>query len=553
MAGPTPVSALLHSATMVKAGVFLLARLHPALGGTPLWSGALIVVGTVTMVTGAALAVGQRDLKALLADTTVSALGTLVLLLGIGTAQALAAMVVFLTVHALYKSSLFLTVACVDRQTGSRDLAHLSGLRHAMPITAAAALLAAFGKAGAPPALGDLGKKAALQAKLDVARLDVGALGEWLMLAAVVTNVLMVAASLAVAVRPFWGRPSRPGSPGPPSPSAPPRRTLREAPLPMVLGPAALAAAGILVGLVPAVFEKGLGEAAASAVAGEPVSIGLKIWSGLSIEALLLVATSAVAFALGLAVYHRLESIWHLPSVPRPLRALAPSRLHDRSMALLDALARGHTRLVQQGRLRVYVGATVLVAVALAAPWLPGALAASRGIPAVWPVSLPDLLVVLLVGTGILGATLASRPIVAVMVAGVAGLGLAILFARSGGVDLAITQLLVETLLVVLLAAVLHRFPRTMRRCRSCWREWIPATLGGLLVSGIVLVAAGTHGSKHVSGAMLERALPEAFGRNVVNVILVDFRALDTLGEITVVAAAAVGVWSLLASRRRSS
>ncbi|MGD8396287.1 MAG: proton-conducting transporter membrane subunit, partial [Candidatus Eiseniibacteriota bacterium] len=143
MAGPTPVSALLHSATMVKAGVFLLARLHPALGGTPLWSGTLILAGTVTMVTGATLAVGQRDLKALLADTTVSALGTLVLLLGIGSAQALAAMVVFLTVHALYKSSLFLAVGNVDRQTSSRDLAHLRGLRRAMPITAAAALLAA--------------------------------------------------------------------------------------------------------------------------------------------------------------------------------------------------------------------------------------------------------------------------------------------------------------------------------------------------------------------------------------------------------------------------
>lgn len=533
MAGPTPVSALLHSATMVKAGIYLLARLHPALGGTPLWMAVLTTGGALTMVTGAVLAVGQRDLKALLAYTTVSALGTLTLLLGIGSDQALAAFVVFLTVHALYKSSLFLAIGNVDQQAGSRDLAHLRGLRRAMPVTAAAALLAAVGKAGAPPALGYLGKKIALQAKLQFA-----AVSEWLMLAAVLTNVLMVAASLAVAWRPFWG------------PLRKLDRPIREAAPPMLLGPAVLAAAGIAVGIVPALFERPLGEGAAAAIAGRPVAIELKLWSGLSLEALLLIATSLAAFLLGYGVYRRLDTIWRLPPLPAPLVRLCPTVLHDRGLAALDRLARTHTRIVQSGRLRIYVGLTALAATAAVGPWVLRALQGSGAAAShAWPVQMHDVLLLLLIAAGAAGALAAQRPIVAVLAAGVPGLALALVFARFGGIDLAITQLLVETLLVVLLAAVLHRFARRMRPCRFGWRVWLPAGLGGGLVAGIVLAAAAVQRSPHVADAMLARAGPAAFGRNVVNVILVDFRALDTLGEITVVLAAAVGLGALLRAR----
>ncbi|MFN2169101.1 MAG: proton-conducting transporter membrane subunit, partial [Anaerolineae bacterium] len=253
MAGPTPVSALLHSATMVKAGVYLLARLNPGLGGTDLWFWALVGAGTVTMVGGALLALSRTDLKDILAYTTLSALGTMVLLVGLGSTDAMAAMVVFLTVHALYKSTLFLVAANVDHRTGTRELDQLGRLgTGGMLGTAIAAMLAALGQAGAPPAMGYAGKKLALQAKLGIEGLDA-----WLIPAAVIANIAMVALALALAWRPFWSR--RPASPLAGHPLHPG----------MIGGPLLLGAAGVAVGLVPRLFDTSLGSAAATAAAGE--------------------------------------------------------------------------------------------------------------------------------------------------------------------------------------------------------------------------------------------------------------------------------------------
>ncbi len=536
MAGPAPVSALLHSATMVKAGIFLLARLHEPLGGTAFWTGSLTIAGAITMVGGALLALGRRDLKALLAYTTVSALGTLVLLIGLGSDRAIAAMVIFLTVHALYKATLFMVIGNVDHEAGTRDLVHLGGLSRAMPITMAAAVLAALSQAGAPPALGYLGKKLALQAKLDF-----GTLSEWLVVAAIVTNIAMVAVALVIALRPFWGR------------TVVPVRRVHEAPVTMLAGPVLLAALGLIIGLVPAVFGRSLGAAAASAVAGTPITIQLKIWSGLSVEALTLLGVSLFGFGAGFLVYRRLHLLWHRPSLPAVLIPLSPTILYERGLAGLFAVAAWQTRQLQRGVLRFYVAVVVLAVVALVLPWL-----ARAAPPAAWAadlaeVALHEFLLVLVILAGTVGAVFTRRPIVAVMVAGAAGVGLALVFASYGGVDLAITQILVETLLVVLFATILRRLPPRMtgtgRIARI--RDVGIAALGGTLAVLLVLVGASGDSGRHVAASMLERSVPEAFGRNVVNVILVDFRALDTLGEITVVAAAAVAIGCLLRGRRR--
>ncbi len=536
MAGPTPVSALLHSATMVKAGVFLLARLLPVLSASPLWSPLVIPLGAVTMIGGALLALGHRDLKAVLAFTTISALGTLVLLLGIASDTAIGAMVVFLTVHALYKATLFMVAGNVDHEVGSRDLAELSGMRRAMPWTATAALLAALSMGGAPPALGYMGKKLALQAKLDLA-----ALSEWLVLAAVITNVIMVTLALALAVRPFWGRRSHEA------------RTVHEAPLTMLVGPLFFGALGLAVGLIPAIFDLGLGTAAASAIAGGPTSIKLKLWSGLSLEALALLAISLVAFAGGYAIYRRLPRLWHLPPLPRPLEAITPAALYDRALAGLFALAAWHTRQVQRGPLRFYVAVVILATVSLAGPFLVRALGAAESPQPPAPQYLYETLLALLIAAGGLAACAAQRPIVSMMFAGITGLGLALVFGLYGGVDLAITQLFVETLLVVVMAAALLRMPSRRRPVPrlSRWRDAGIATVGGAMAAALVLVAAAGERPRPVAEAMLARAVPDAHGRNVVNVILVDFRALDTLGEITVVTAAALGIWVLLRLRLR--
>jgi multicomponent Na+:H+ antiporter subunit A len=535
MAGPTPVSALLHSATMVKAGVFLLARLLPVLGGCGLWSALVIPLGAVTMIGGAVLALMHRDLKAVLAYTTVSALGTLVLLLGIGTPEAVGAMVVFLTVHALYKATLFMVAGNVDHATGSRDLATLSGLRHVMPLTALAALLAAMSMGGAPPSLGYIGKKLPLQAKFD---LDL--LGEWLVFAASVTNIVMVALALAVAVRPFWGHRSAEV------------RTAHEAPLPMLAGPLLLALLGLAIGLVPSLYDYTLGQAAASAIAGQPVIIKLTLWSGLSLEALGLMAISLGAFAGGYLIYRRLHLLWHLPDLPKRLAVLTPSALYERALAGVLDLAGWHTRQWQRGSLRFYLAVVILATVGLVALPLGRAVLDSAGLGLTDPAYIYEIMLALLIATGGVAAAAVRRPIVGMMFAGITGLGLALVFGLYGGIDLAITQLLVETLLVVVLAAALLRLP-ARRRAVPRWprlRDGLIATAAGVMAAAVVLVAAAGDRPTPVASAMLAAAVPEAYGRNVVNVILVDFRALDTLGEITVVTAAVVGIWVLLGLRR---
>ncbi len=535
MAGPAPVSALLHSATMVKAGVFLLARLLPVLGGCSLWSTTVIPLGAVTMVGGALLALSRRDLKAVLAYTTVSALGTLVLLLGIGTPAAVGAMVVFLTVHALYKATLFMVAGNVDHEVGNRDLATLSGLRRAMPWTAAAALLAAMSMGGAPPALGYVGKKLPLQAKLD---LDM--LGDWLVFAASITNVAMVTIALALAVRPFWGRATAEA------------RAAHEAPAPMLIGPLLLGSLGLAIGLVPALFDFTLGEAAATAIAGVPVEIKLTLWTGLSLESLLLLAVSLVAFGGGYFVYKRLHLLWRLPDPPARLVAATPGAIYERALDGTLALAAWHTRQIQRGTLRYYLAVVVLATVALLAPALMGALGAAEAFA--WPSHryAHETLIALLIAAGGVAAATSRRPIVGMMFAGITGLGLALVFGLYGGIDLAITQLLVETLLVVVLAAAVLRLPPRRRRVPRLprLRDALIATAGGAMAAALVLVASGGERPAPVADAMLAAAVPEAYGRNVVNVILVDFRALDTLGEITVVAAAVLGVWVLLRLRR---
>ena len=255
MTAPTPVSAFLHSATMVKAGIYLLARLHPALGGTPLWHYAVTVGGAVTMVVAALGAACQTDLKRILAYSTVSVLGTLVMLLGPGTDECIRAAVILLVAHALYKAALFMVAGNVDHEAGTRDVTAMGGLRRLMPLTATAGCLAALSNAGAPPLFGFLGKELLYTAKFDLARL-----GHDLVFFAVLANVFLTATALMVAVWPFFG-------PRKPTPKEP-----HEAPWPMLVGPVLLAGVGLLVGVVAGPFALGIGSgAAASTIAGRPV------------------------------------------------------------------------------------------------------------------------------------------------------------------------------------------------------------------------------------------------------------------------------------------
>ena len=266
MAAPTPVSAYLHSATMVKAGIYLLARLQPELGGTALWVTILSVVGATTMLTGAFLAIHHTNIKKLLAYSTVMALGTLTMLLGIGSEYAMTAFVTFLLAHSLYKGALFMVAGILDHETGTKDVTAMGGLRSVMPVTATIALIAALSLAGVPPLLGFIGKELMLEAALGAERVR-----SILVVFAFMAAVLTIAVASIIALRPFYG--ARHETP----------KTPHEAPLSMLIGPGLLALGSLALGLAPAMLgADALLTSAATAVAGEALPISLSLWYGVN-------------------------------------------------------------------------------------------------------------------------------------------------------------------------------------------------------------------------------------------------------------------------------
>ena len=262
MEAPAPVSAYLHSATMVKAGIFLLARLTPVLGGTEFWSGLIILVGAVTMLLSAWIAIGQTDLKRILAYSTISVLGILVFLIGIGSSLSIKAAMVLLVAHALYKGTLFLSAGSIDHETGSRDILKLSGLRKFMPVTALTMGLAALSQAGLPPMLGFISKELLYEVTL-------GSPYKTLLTGIVlITNVLLVSVAGLVSLKPFFGK------------YIPLAKEPHEAPFAMWFGPIVLSGLGLLFGFFPGLMGDALIAPAVAASLGETVKVKLAIWHG---------------------------------------------------------------------------------------------------------------------------------------------------------------------------------------------------------------------------------------------------------------------------------
>jgi multicomponent Na+:H+ antiporter subunit A len=529
MAAPTPVSAYLHSATMVKAGVFLLARLHPALSGSDAWLYALTIFGGVTAVFASVMALRQTDLKQALAYTTLMALGTLVLFLADGNSPyAITGFMAFLVTHSLYKAALFLVVGVVDHETGTRDADVLGGLARAMPVTAFAAALAGLSMAGLPPFVGFISKEVLYKGAGEVA------LGTVVTGFALASNALMFAVAGVVALRPFWGR-ARGALPKAP----------HEGPWQMLVGPVVLSVLGLLLGLMPWLKQQFLVSPGVDAVLGrEDAARELRLWAGVNLALVL----SLVTFAAGLLLY-----VFH-----RTLRAglawigaRAPSLDvgWDRFLDGVKALAAWQTRVIQTGRLVDYMAmtfATLLAALVAALIWAE---------PGPVPFEVPRLMVkewatavLILAGTGVVLTT--NSRITAIAGLGVVGIGVALIFITYSAPDVAITQLLVEVLVVVLVALAILKLPSLGPEPGR------PRLLHGALALGVG--GAVSVVMLHVVEGPLNRRLtdffeiaswPEAFGRNIVNVILVDFRALDTFGEIAVVAVAALAALALLRTR----
>jgi len=535
MEAPTPVSVYLHSATMVKAGVYLLARLSPVLGGTPEWLYLVTGVGAVTMLAGAYLAVVGTDLKQILAYATVSALGAMVLLLGLGTFVAVKGAVVFLFAHALYKGALFMVAGAVDHETGTRDADRLGGLWRAMPVTAAAAVLAALAMAGLGPFVSFIGKELLLEAAWEAQARSL------LTPTAVAASASFVAVAAIVGFKVSFGEAL-------PTPKHP-----HEAPPSLWLGPMALAVAGLAFGLFPSLVAAWLVTPAVGAVLGwtwpYPREVELALWHGFNPA----LALSIASILLGLVVYASWNGLRAVNRRLEPVLDRGPAWWYDKGLGGLFALAGIQTRLLQNGYLRYYLITILGTLIVLTGSTLwdrfrwEGLL--------VWHEVRPyEAALAGLILAAALTAALARNRVLAVLALGVVGYGVALVFVLFGAPDLALTQFMVETLTVVLFVFVLYRLPSfeelSTRSVRL--RDATIAGVLGALITALVLAAIHVPHRKPISDYFAQQSYPEGHGRNIVNVILVDFRAFDTLGEITVLAMAAVGVYALLKLRAKA-
>lgn len=538
MAAPTPVSAYLHSATMVKAGVFLLARLFPALGGTDLWSYTLIIFGGFTMLFTAYIAWQETDLKRILAYTTVSALGTLTMLIGMGTPIALKAAIIFLIVHSLYKGALFMVAGAVDHATGTRDITKLGGVGKVLPITAVAAGLAALSMSGLPPFLGFIGKEVIYEATLE------HEVWPWVLTGvAVLTKLFTLVAAALVAFKPFWT----------PAPAVAHHddghghddhgdhhhgETFLLWLGPVVLGGLSLAG-GLLAGPVGNLF---IGPGV-SGLSGTATSINLYLWHGVNLMLIL----SIVTIVAGIGVYAVRGTL--LPAARRltnlgwgPSDVIFGGWIEDLKYGSMS-----FTRRLQNGQLRRYVR-IVLMTLALL---VGGSLLAQElaiAPPTFGEIDFPEVAIAVLMLTAAVVAARTNSRMAAVTALGVVGFGMALLFVSFGAPDLAMTLFAVETLTVLLLVLVLFRLPRfeTLTTRAERYVDVLVAGAAGVVMTVLVLVVTSITRPTPLTDYFAESSYLLAQGRNVVNVILVDFRSLDTFGEIIVLGIAAIGVMALI-------
>lgn len=535
MEAPTPVSAYLHSATMVKAGVYLIARMSPVLGGTPEWFWILTLFGGVTLLWGGALAMRQTDLKQMLAYTTLGSLGLLVLLLGFGTKVAVLGAILYLCAHSFFKGAFFMIAGAIDHGTGTRDITALGGLRRHMPVTFLTAILAAFSMAGFPIALGFLAKEEMYLA------LTGGNWSDLFFLAVLVTgNGLMMAVGILIATKPFLG-------PLKPTPQAP-----HEAGPSLWIGPVILGAMGLAAGLFTDWINRYVLNPIGGAITNQEVDAHIYLAFDLTNPA---VWASLATWALGGAI------IWRADVVRGALRRAGHTIGwtfdigFDAAMFGLIRFADAITRALHHGRLEWYLLLMFSVlAVALYAPML-----ITGTLPAV--PQFPELRfyewgAVGIAAAGLIAIMVLRTRLTAIVALGIQGFAVALIFLLFGAPDLAFTQFMVETLSVVILALVmtrLHLDARDPREFEVMLRDGAVAIAAATGFALVLLAVLQTDLDLSLTAFFNETSQPIAHGRNIVNVILVDYRAIDTLGEISVVMAAGLAIMALVKLRGTDS
>jgi len=533
MAAPTPVSAYLHSATMVKAGIFLMARFYPALADTDLWFMLVSLTGLATFLTGAYIALFQHDLKGLLAYSTISHLGLMTLLLGMGTDLAAVAALFHVINHAIFKASLFMAAGIIDHESGSRDMRQLNGLWKFMPYTATLAMVASASMAGVPLMNGFLSKEMFFTETLHQASL--GSLSWMVPVLATLGGIFSVAYSMRFIHDVFFN-----GDPInlPKTPHEPPRY--------MRVPVEILVALCLLVGIFPSVMVGNLLYAAASATLnGSVPSYSLAIWHGVNFPLLM----SIIAMCGGLIVYANRQ---HLFKFQAQFPTSDPKLVFESAVQYITRRASQFIALTENGSLQRYAFLTLLLAVVMTTIPLMR-LNATAGLRPEIPVdALSITAAVLLCLSGLATVIWHRRRLLSLLTLSVVGLIVSLAFAKFSAPDLALTQLSVEVVTVILLILALFFLPQKTPKESSPRRVvrdlGLAAFVGGTV--GTICYALMTRPLDSISTFFTENSKTGGGGTNVVNVILVDFRGFDTLGEITVLGIAALGIYKLIARMR---
>ncbi len=526
MEAPTPVSAYLHSATMVKAGIFLIARFSPLFNGVELWNWLLIIAGSTTMFMGAAISIKQTDLKRILAYSTVSVLGILTFLLGIGTEIAINAMILYLIAHSIYKGALFLIAGIVDHSAGTRDIREVGGLKSFMPLIAYSGLFSALSMLGMFPFLGFIGKETLYSAVLQF-----GYFNYFLISITVITGILLLITSVMAGVKPFFGKLKHQNEH--------PHKVSWQ----MATGPVFLAIMGLLFGL----FGNSLLNSTVNIASGNILSgisnFEIHLWHGFNTVFML----SLLTIAIGAILYYYFDYYIDLIRRFNAINLLKPSVLYDKLIELLVFTARFITKFLQNGYLSNYILMIILTTLFLTILSF-SKFSIIQNIAFNLDYEIYELIIVIIAIVSSIALIMSPGRLAAVALTGVTGFSVAIIYIFYSAPDLALTQFAVETLTVIIFVLVIYKLPKFVSFSRRLirWRDFAVASLFGAMMSYIVLMSYSVHFTDDFKRFFSENSYTVAKGKNIVNVILVDFRAMDTLGEIIVLSVAAIGIYLLI-------
>jgi multicomponent Na+:H+ antiporter subunit A len=539
MVAPTPVSSYLHSATMVKAGVFLMFRMFPVLGATVLWTNTLVFFGAMTMIVSIFMAFAAKDLKKILAYTTINALGTLIFLQGLGTPFALQAALVFVVAHALYKGALFMSAGIIDHDMGTRDVRQLGMLKTAIPMLFPAVLLAGFSMAGLPPFMGFVAKEIIYGSSLEAAHMS-GHMSGWFTSFALLANAVSVSIAAVLALKIFLTKASEPVAPKQEQPA--------HFSWALYLGPWVLAVSSLVLGLwllpLDQIVNMVLKDMAISTLGLEP----LALWHGFNVPLLL----SGLTLLLGAAFYFGSKGILKNAEPLSVLSCVGPLRAYEKIYNGVLRLADHVLSLSVTKPLRHYMFVIILFTITLLAWAL-----YSSGMSFLYidkqKLYLSDVLIALGIVSAAIAAMFARSRLAAIAEIGVIGLAMTFFFVVHGAPDLAMTQILVEILTTLLFVMVIFRLPLASNVSSRLSRgvDGVLAVFVAIVMGVATYFVAAYQVAEPISKFFGEASYLKADGKNVVNVILVDFRGLDTLGEITVLGVAAIAVFSLLRLNQR--